>query len=220
MSKPNSPSPFSLFTTILNYSMAIMLSLGIGGSALAFGYAAIKTMRDRKLTADAPPPAKASQSVPEAPAPASAPPPPTPSNVIAGGADTASLDRGKVVYMQVCFACHQPTGLGLPGMFPPLAGSDWAATKKPDRMIRMVLHGVTGPININGKPFTTPAPMMPPQGAALSDTQIADVLTYVRSEYGNKASAVTPDMVKAVRDSEKARTAMWTEAELQKIPAE
>ena len=131
-----------------------------------------------------------------------------------------ALSRGQTVYMQVCFACHQPTGLGLPGMFPPLAGSDWVAAKKPDRMIRMVLHGLTGPVTINGKPFATPAPLMPPQGAALSDTQIADVLTYVRDAYGNKASAVTPEQVAAIREAEKARTAMWTEAELQKIPVE
>jgi nitrite reductase (NO-forming) len=131
-----------------------------------------------------------------------------------------ALARGQTVYMQVCFACHQPTGLGLPGMFPPLAGSDWVAAKKPDRMIRMVLHGLTGPVTINGKPFATPAPLMPPQGAALSDTQIADVLTYVRDAYGNKASAVTPEQVAAIREAEKARTAMWTEAELQKIPVE
>jgi mono/diheme cytochrome c family protein len=61
---------------------------------------------------------------------------------------------------------------------------------------------------------------MPPQGSALSDTQIADVLTYVRDTFGNKASAVTPDEVKAIREAEKTRTAMWTEAELQKIPVE
>ena len=61
---------------------------------------------------------------------------------------------------------------------------------------------------------------MPPQGAALSDNQIADVLTYVRDAFGGKASAVTPDEVKTIRDAEKARTAMWTEAELQKIPVE
>ncbi len=131
-----------------------------------------------------------------------------------------ALSRGQTVYMQVCFACHQPTGLGLPGMFPPLAGSDWVAAKKPDRMIRMVLHGLTGPVTINGKPFATPAPLMPPQGAALSDTQIADVLSYVRDAYGNKASAVTPEQVAAIREAEKTRTAMWTEAELQKIPVE
>jgi nitrite reductase (NO-forming) len=105
-------------------------------------------------------------------------------------------------------------------MFPPLAGSDWVAAKKPDRMIRMVLHGLTGPVTINGKPFATPAPLMPPLGAALSDTQIADVLTFVRDAYGNNASAVTPEQVAAIREAEKARTAMWTEAELQKIPVE
>lgn len=131
-----------------------------------------------------------------------------------------SLARGQVVYMQVCFACHQPTGLGLPGMFPPLASSDWVNAKKPDRIIRMVLHGFTGPITLNGKPFTSPAPLMPPQGAALSDTQIADVLTYVRSSFGNKADAVTADQVKAIREAEKARSAMWTEVEILKIPTE
>ena len=141
-------------------------------------------------------------------------PSPPPAPAAPGGGNAA----GQTVYMTVCFACHQPTGMGLPNMFPPLAGSDWVNAPKPDRIIRNVLHGVMGPININGKPFTTPAPMMPPQGAALNDEQIANVLTYVRSSWGNKASAVTPDQVKAIRDAEKARTAMWSEADLLKIP--
>lgn len=128
------------------------------------------------------------------------------------------MTKGQQVYMMVCFACHQPTGLGLPGMFPPLASSDWASAPKPDRLIRMVLHGVTGPITLNGKPFTTPAPIMPPQGASLSDDQIACVLTFVRNSFGNKGSAVTADQVKTIRETEKARTAMWTQAELEKIP--
>jgi nitrite reductase (NO-forming) len=128
------------------------------------------------------------------------------------------MTKGSQVYMLVCFACHQPTGMGLPGMFPPLTSSDWASAPKPDRLIRMVLHGVTGPIMLNGKPFTTPAPIMPPQGAALNNEQIASVLTYVRNSFGNKGSVVTPDQVSAIRESEKARTAMWTQAELEKIP--
>jgi mono/diheme cytochrome c family protein len=130
------------------------------------------------------------------------------------------LAVGQRVYSTVCIACHQPTGLGLPGMFPPLAESDWVTAKKPDRMIRMVLHGFTGPFTLNGKLFNSPAPIMPPQGGALSDEQIAGVLTYVRSNFGNKASAVSVDEVKAIRTAEKARAAMWTEAELQKIPVE
>jgi len=135
-------------------------------------------------------------------------------------AEDPALERGKTVYMQVCFACHQPTGLGLPGMFPPLASSDWVAAKKPDRLIRMVLHGFAGPFMLNGAPFKSPAPIMPPQGAALSDEQVADVLTYVRNSFGNAASTVSPAEVKAVRESENARAAMWTEAELQKVPVE
>lgn len=123
---------------------------------------------------------------------------------------------GQTVYMQVCFACHQPTGLGLPGMFPPLANSDWVTAAKPDRLIRIVLHGITGPIQLNGQPFNSPAPIMPAQGT-LSDDQIANVLTYVRSNFGNKAGAVTAAEVKAIREAEKARTTMWTQAELEKI---
>lgn len=136
-----------------------------------------------------------------------------------GHAGDASLQeqiqRGQATYMMVCFACHQPTGLGMPNMFPPLAGSDWVNSPKPDRIIRMVLQGYTGPITVNGKPFTSIAPLMPPQ-AALTDQQIADVLTFVRSSWGNKADAVSPDQVAAIRAAEK-RTAPWTEADILKI---
>ncbi len=125
------------------------------------------------------------------------------------------MKAGQATYMMVCFACHQPTGLGLPNMFPPLAGSDWANAPKPDRIIRMVLHGYTGPITVNGKPFTSLAPLMPPQGA-LTDQQIADVLTYVRNAFGNKASAVSPDEVAAIRATEK-RAMPWVEADIMKI---
>lgn len=138
------------------------------------------------------------------------------SSVKAGQENQASA--GQTVYMTVCFACHQPTGMGLPNLFPPLAGSDWVNAPKPDRIIRVVLHGVMGPVTINGTPFTTPAPMMPPQAAALTDVQIADVLTYVRSSWGNNAGAVTPDQVKAIRDAEQSRAGMWSEAELKTIP--
>jgi nitrite reductase (NO-forming) len=131
----------------------------------------------------------------------------------------ARKEAGKQTYMAVCFACHQPTGMGLPGMFPPVAGTDWVNAQKPDRLIRMVLHGLVGPIKINGVPFATPAPIMPPQGM-LPDDQIANVLTYLRSAFGNHAAAVTPEEVAAIRAAEGARTTPWTEAELLKIPVE
>jgi len=127
----------------------------------------------------------------------------------------AQAAAGQQVYMTVCFACHQPTGMGLPGMFPSLAGSDWVNAPKPDRIIRFVLHGISGPINLNGAPFNTPTPLMPPQGA-LADKQIADVLTYIRNSFGNKAGAVTTEEVAAIRASEK-RTTPWTEADIKQI---
>jgi mono/diheme cytochrome c family protein len=131
----------------------------------------------------------------------------------------ARKQTGQQVYSTICLACHQPTGAGIPGMFPPLAGSDWVAAKKPDRLIRLVLHGVVGPISVNGKPFPTPAPIMPPQ-STLTDAQVADVLTYVRAAFGNGAAAVSAAEVAAVRQAEAARRAPWTEAELLNIPAE
>lgn len=127
----------------------------------------------------------------------------------------AQIKSGQTTYMMVCFACHQPTGLGMPNMFPPLAGSDWVTAPKPDRLIRLVLQGYTGPITVNGKPFTSVAPLMPPQ-ATLTDQQIADVLTYVRNSWGNKATAVSPNEVAAIRASEK-RTTPWVEADILKI---
>lgn len=224
----SSPSFFNLFNRILGTGLAGFTLL----FALAFALGGLKSLQPKAKEAAAPAaaaPAPAAATPAPAPAPAApaattaAAPAPAPAPAAAApaaGDSSASKERGKTVYMQVCFACHQPTGLGLPGMFPPLAGSDWVKAKKADRMIRIVLHGLTGPLNINGAPFTSPAPLMPPQGAALSDTQIADVLTFVRAEYGAGASAVTPDQVKAIRESEKARAAMWTEAELLKTPAE
>jgi mono/diheme cytochrome c family protein len=128
----------------------------------------------------------------------------------------SQIAEGQKAYMMVCFACHQPTGLGMPNMFPPLAKSDWVIAPKPDRLIRIVLQGITGPITINGQPFTSVAPLMPSQ-ATLSDTQIADVLTYIRNTFGNSASAVTAAQVAEIRATEK-RATPWTEAELKAIP--
>ena len=122
---------------------------------------------------------------------------------------------GKQVYGQVCLACHQGTGLGAPGQFPPLAGSEWVLTEGPNRIIRIVLHGIQGPINVKGQAFNN---AMPSQKDVLKDDQIAAVLTYVRSEWGNKAAPVTPEQVKKIRDAEKARDTAWAPDEVAKIP--
>lgn len=101
--------------------------------------------------------------------------------------------KGQGVYTKTCIACHQVTGVGVPGAFPPLAKSDYLNADV-NRAIKQVIKGSTAPITVNGKKFTTP---MPPQ--ALSDQQIADVLTYVYASWGNSKKVITPAMVKAQR---------------------
>lgn len=102
--------------------------------------------------------------------------------------------NGLAVYTKVCAACHQATGLGIPGAFPPLAKSDYF-NKDVNRAITVVLKGSTGEVVVNGKKFNS---VMPAQGN-LSDKDIADVLTYAYSSWGNSKKVVTPAMVKALR---------------------
>ena len=203
--------------TLATYSIGTVMGGGLFLMVVMFMIGSFVALRARPAAA-AEAPAAAAPAAAGAPAAAPAAAPASSPAPAAGGADM--LATGQRIYSTVCIACHQPTGMGLPPMFPPLAGSDWVNVNKPDRIIRMVLHGFTGPITINGKPFTSPAPLMPPQGGALNDEQIAGVLTYVRSNFGNKAGPVAPEQVKAIREAEKARTAMWTEAEILKIPVE
>ena len=121
---------------------------------------------------------------------------------------------GKRVYTTICSTCHQPTGLGLPGVYPALAGSEWA--DGPDeRIIRIVLDGISGPIKVKGAAFNNAMPAFGPQ---LKDEQIAAVLTYERSEWGNNAPAVTPEKVKQIRGQVSDRTGPWSAEELMKIP--
>jgi mono/diheme cytochrome c family protein len=121
------------------------------------------------------------------------------------------MKKGLTAY-GTCNGCHMPTGLGLPGINPPLAGSDWV-TGGTERLIRVVLHGLAGPISVNGKPFVTAA-AMPGWGATMSDDDVANALTYIRNTWGNQASLVTKEQVAAVREATKARSSQWTEAEL------
>jgi mono/diheme cytochrome c family protein len=122
---------------------------------------------------------------------------------------------GQLVFEKNCQLCHQATGLGSPAQqFPPLAGSEWVLAEGPNRMIRIVLHGLNGPIQVAGQQFG---------GAAmatfqtLSDDEIAAVLTHERSSWGNKAALVTSQQVKKVRDATKDRGSAWTADELKNI---
>jgi len=121
------------------------------------------------------------------------------------------LAEGKKNYMAICVACHQPTGMGLPGAFPPLAKTEYV-TGDPKRFAAMILKGVAGPITVDGKLYNN---AMPGQEAMLTDTKIASILTYVRANFGNSSPAVAPEVVAEARKEHAARTAPWTEAELQ-----
>lgn len=101
---------------------------------------------------------------------------------------------GLAVYKQYCIACHQQGGTGMAGMFPPLAKSDWVNGDK-ERIIKVVLNGQQGEIVVNGEKYNN---AMVPHNF-LTDQQIADVLTFVRSSFGNTSGPVTPAEVAALR---------------------
>ena len=133
-----------------------------------------------------------------------------------GAAGPVALTRaqlGKKTFTSICATCHQLNGKGVPGQFPPLAGSEWAQGNE-ERVIRIVLHGLSGPITVESQEFNN---VMAPLGAVLKDEQIANVLSYVRSEWDNKAPEVQPETVAKVRADTASRTTSWTAAELKKI---
>ncbi len=104
------------------------------------------------------------------------------------------MDRGKMVYMQQCLACHQANGGGVPSMNAPLAGAKAVVGKDKAKLITIVLKGMKG-VDIEDEPYNNTMAPHP----ELTDQQISDVLTYVRNNWNNKASAVTVAEVKAVR---------------------
>jgi mono/diheme cytochrome c family protein/glucose/arabinose dehydrogenase len=115
---------------------------------------------------------------------------------------------GKAIYEALCSNCHQPGGKGLAGVYPALA-ADGKVSGDPARMIKVLLHGLASGDSQNGKP----AIPMPPMG--LDDQQTADILTFIRSSFGNNAPAVSASQVKAVREATADRTTFWTPEELE-----
>ena len=126
--------------------------------------------------------------------------------------------RALAIYQRACQSCHGEEGQGKPGLYPPLAGVDWVQAPRPDRLIRIVLHGLMGPIQVNGKPWTTPTPFMPGHAATLRDEEIAQLLTWLRRSMGNDAPPVSLSAVSAIRAADDGRKSMWTAAELLQFP--
>ena len=117
---------------------------------------------------------------------------------------------GKTTYMTICVACHQPTGAGLPMVFPPLTKSPYV-NGNPERFAAIVLKGNMGAFTVDGKPFNN---VMPPQEAMLDDAKIAAVMTFVRANFGNSGAPVAPDVVAAARKKFADRKTSWTQPEL------
>jgi mono/diheme cytochrome c family protein len=140
------------------------------------------------------PVASASQAVAEAPA--------TP------------MDIGKKLYGGNCANCHQASGEGQPGSYPPLAGSEWVGGSK-ERLAAILLKGVQGPLTVKGASFGTM--VMPAQETILTPEKIADLMTYIRASWGNTNNAATEAEVTAAKAKFASRTTAWTEADLLKI---
>ena len=145
--------------------------------------------------------------------------------VVAGSADpnAAVLKLGLVAYGKSCVACHQADGNGNPGLnIPPLAGSDWIMENSPNRIIRIVLHGLGGPVKVKDTVYTggamNPWLKTPDNTAGLTPEEIAAALSYARNAWGNKAGIVTPDQVAAVLKETEKRSDPWTADELAKVP--
>jgi mono/diheme cytochrome c family protein len=105
-----------------------------------------------------------------------------------------SIKRGKELYAVECQSCHMENGEGLPGVYPPLAKTDYL--KKPSAfLVDIILKGQEGEIQVNGTAYNTPMPAQ----AHLTDEKVADILNYVRNTWGNKGAAIIPSDVKTQR---------------------
>jgi mono/diheme cytochrome c family protein len=127
----------------------------------------------------------------------------------------AMAAHGKQVYETVCGICHGADGMGKPGQFPPLAGSEWVNAKGAQRLAHIPLEGLVGDVQVKGQDWNL---NMAAMGAALSDADLAAVLSYIRSSWGNKGGEVTPDEVKAVRGAIGAHPQQLTGQQLKSLP--
>jgi nitrite reductase (NO-forming) len=107
------------------------------------------------------------------------------------------IAAGKTLFASTCSACHQASGVGLPGSVPPLAGSDFLVKNDKDRFISVVLNGLTGPVKVNGASFNSAMPTW----NHLGNDELANVLTYVLNSWGNPGGVIAPADIAKVRQS-------------------
>ncbi len=146
-----------------------------------------------------------------------------PSLVVGGGGAPAGPPDPKVVgkrlFTKNCVVCHQASGMGVAGQFPPLVGSEWVVGGDwvgDNHLVKILLAGVQGPMQVLGKSYNN---AMPPW-SQLKDDEIAGILTYIRSEWGNSAPPITPEFVAKIRAESADRKEPWTQKDLKQIPAQ
>jgi mono/diheme cytochrome c family protein len=132
-------------------------------------------------------------------------------------AELTPAEKGKKIFSANCATCHQANGLGVAGQYPPLAGSEIVngGTRRPTMI---VLKGLQGPLTVKGQHYGSA--VMQPWEKTLTDQKIADVLTYVRQEWGNTAGPVSPEGVAALRKELAGRAESWTEPDILAVPAD
>jgi mono/diheme cytochrome c family protein len=125
----------------------------------------------------------------------------------------ALYDVGRKEYLALCAACHHPAGYGDAGKGPPLLDSEWLDND--ERLVRLVLYGLRGPVTVNGELFNGEGALeMPGTYKTLDDRQIAGILTFVRREWREHAAPIEPQTVTRIRAATASRTDQWTEKEL------
>jgi mono/diheme cytochrome c family protein len=131
------------------------------------------------------------------------------------GEELALFENGKTVYNTLCAGCHQPNGTGLVGLAPALVDSEWVLGNV-EALPRILIHGLSGPIKVAGQTWDLE---MPALGAALSDEQIAGVLTFIRRSWEHTATPVTVATVARIRKENAQRSKSWTEEEIREALA-
>lgn len=129
----------------------------------------------------------------------------------------ALMNHGRRVFATYCAACHQSHGRGVLDQFPPLTQSEWVLASGANRLIRIVLHGLDGPVTVKGQEFNNP---MLPWHDQLSDEDVAAVLTFIRGnkDWGHNATPVSAEQVGQIRSADADRASSWTADELLSLP--
>src|ERR1044072_5902979 len=131
--------------------------------------------------------------------------------------ELSPAERGKKIFAANCQTCHQANGEGVPGQYPPLAGSEFTNGGS-RRMAMIVLKGLQGPVKVKGQMYGSA--VMQPWDKTLTDQKIADVMTYERSEWGNHASPVTAEQIAALRKEPASQPESYWEHDMRAAPDE